>query len=357
MSTDLVTAQAAYTAEQRALITDVLCKGASSLEVDFFMQVAERCRLDPFRRQIHAVKRWDNSLRRETLTFQVGIDGLRAIAARTGEYAGNDEPAFELDGNGNPVKATCTVFRFVKGQRVPFTASVFWREYCQTKKDGALTAMWAQRPFGQLGKCAEAAALRKAFPEDAGQLYTEEEIAADSEIASGAPAPKPGPRMPTTGSFLVQQQVPTPGVVEKPALGDAGAARPNDGAHTIIEAEAATPVIPWHQLLGGKWRSAKISQGPDSGCIIADLPAAKVAAMRQDGWLKGSQPALWEALMASLYESIIAALKKSDKTPADFEQYLKDAGAFSETNTLLALSSDDLPDMAEHVKRYLAPVA
>lgn len=351
MSTELVTA---YTATQRALITDVLCKGATPTEVDFFMQVAERCRLDPFRRQIHAVKRWDNSLRRETLTFQVGIDGLRAIAARTGEYAGNDEPAFELDDQRNPVKATCTVYRFVKGQRVPFTASVFWREYCQTKKDGALTAMWAQRPFGQLGKCAEAAALRKAFPEDAGQLYTEEEIAADSEVASGAPATKPGPRMPTAGSFLAHQQS---GAVEKPALGDAGAAQPSGGAHTVIEAEAATPVIPWNQLLSGKWKSAKITQGPDSGCVIADLPAAQVAAMRQDGWLAESQPALWEALMASLYESIIAALKKADKTPADFEQYLRGAGDFSETNTLLALSSDDLPDMAENVKRFLVTVA
>lgn len=190
MSTSLVTAEhAAYTDEQRRLITDVLCKGATPVEVEFFMQVAQRCRLDPFRRQIHAVKRWDSQTQRETLTFQVGIDGLRAIAARTGEYAGNDDPVFEVPRDSwHPVKATVTVYRMVHGQRIPFTASVFWAEYVQTKRGGEVTNMWRQRPFGQLGKCAEAAALRKAFPEESGGLYTEEELRDDTSFIQPAQA-------------------------------------------------------------------------------------------------------------------------------------------------------------------------
>lgn len=186
-NTQIVTQEhAAYSEEQRRLITDVLCKGASETEVEFFMEVSKRCRLDPFRKQIHAVKRWDATLQREALSFQVGIDGLRAIASRTGEYVGNDEPAFELDAKGNPIKASCTVYRLIHGQRYAFTASVFWAEYAQKKKDGSLTKMWYDRPFGQLGKCAEAAALRKAFPEESGGLYTEEELGGD-DAASIAP--------------------------------------------------------------------------------------------------------------------------------------------------------------------------
>lgn len=185
-NTQIVTQEhVAYSEEQRRLITDVLCKGASETEVEFFMEVSKRCRLDPFRKQIHAVKRWDATLQREALSFQVGIDGLRAIASRTGEYVGNDEPAFELDAKGNPIKASCTVYRLIHGQRYAFTASVFWAEYAQKKKDGSLTKMWYDRPFGQLGKCAEAAALRKAFPEESGGLYTEEEL--DSDDTTIAP--------------------------------------------------------------------------------------------------------------------------------------------------------------------------
>ncbi|SKA84735.1 phage recombination protein Bet [Prosthecobacter debontii] len=193
MSTAIITQDAIeYTEEQRRLITDVLCKGASPVEVEFFMQVAQRCKLDPFRRQIHAVKRWDSKAKRETLTFQVGIDGLRAIAARTGEYAGNDDPVFVTESNvWHPTKATVTVYRMVHGQRIPFTSSVFWDEYVQTTREGAVTSMWQQRPFGQLGKCAEAAALRKAFPEESGGLYTEEEFREDH-----LPQPPPQPASP-----------------------------------------------------------------------------------------------------------------------------------------------------------------
>jgi len=91
MSKELITADSAnFTAEQQRLITDVLCKGASPVEVEFCLNVAKRCGLDPFRRQIHFTKRFDGTMQREVLTPIVGIDGLRAIAARSGVYAGND---------------------------------------------------------------------------------------------------------------------------------------------------------------------------------------------------------------------------------------------------------------------------
>ncbi len=188
MTTEITTSELSdYTQQQRQLITDVLCKGGSSQEIEFFMQVAQRCRLDPFKKQIYAVKRYDSSLQRETLTFQVSIDGLRAVAARTGEYAGSDEPIFVYDDKGFLLQATVTVWRLVKGNRVSFTATAFYDECVQTKKGGEPNAFWKSKPRTMLGKCAEAGALRKAFPEEAGGLHTEEEIQEEH-------APKPNVR-------------------------------------------------------------------------------------------------------------------------------------------------------------------
>lgn len=229
MSTALITQEhVAYSDEQRRLITDVLCKGASETEVEFFMEVSKRCRLDPFRKQIYAVKRWDAALNREALSFQVGIDGLRAIASRTGEYVGNDEPTFELDNKGYPTKATCTVYRLIQGHRYAFTASVFWKEYAQTKKDGSLTKMWKDRPFGQLGKCAEAAALRKAFPEESGGLYTEEELGDDLPTVEASPR---SVAMPTTAEVHTQPSKPAEKPVEKADTSN------------VVEAEVVKPEL------------------------------------------------------------------------------------------------------------------
>ena len=237
----IVTAEsAAYTEEQRRLITDVLCKGATDLEVRFFFQVAERCNLDPFKRQIHAVKRWDGTMQRNVMTFQVGIDGLRAIAARTGLYAGNDDPVFELDNNGFPVKATVTVYRLVGGQRQSFTASVYYSECVQTvskEKGGGPNSMWAKRPFGQLGKCAEAAALRKAFPEESSGLLIEDEVHGDDL-----------PQQVHVQSVAVQQQ-------------------PQAGRTQVVEAELQEerqtyPEGSWQHLYTSKlWKRCKMPKG------------------------------------------------------------------------------------------------
>lgn len=179
----------AMTEEQVALIKDTIAKGASDDELRLFLYTAKRTGLDPLMRQIHFVKRKaknPDGTWRDQMTIQTGIDGYRAIAVRTGHLAGIDDAVFDTEKAIHPEKATVTVYRMVGGQRCPFAATARWDEYVQMKdeyiggqKTGNKTTsgLWAKMPYLMLAKCAEALALRKAFPNDLSGIYTTEEMA------------------------------------------------------------------------------------------------------------------------------------------------------------------------------------
>jgi len=168
------------TKAQIDLIKNTIAKGATDDELKMFMYVCERTKLDPFTKQIHLVPRWDSKLGKEVRTPIVGIDGLRSVAERTGSYAGNDDPIF--DDENEPKKATVTVYKIVQGVRSPFTATARWDQYvpmAKDKKTGDLyiaSPLWKKMPHLMLGKCAEALALRKAFPAVMSGLYVQEEM-------------------------------------------------------------------------------------------------------------------------------------------------------------------------------------
>lgn len=114
-----------------------------------------------------------------------GIAEQRITANRTGQYAGQDPPVFgpivELK-IGNQVHqvpefCTVTVYRYANGIKMAFSNTEYFEEACGTMKDGSLNSMWTKRKRGQLSKCAEAGALRKAFPEETGGMTTLEELA------------------------------------------------------------------------------------------------------------------------------------------------------------------------------------
>lgn len=176
--------------ERLDLLKRTICKGSTDDEFELFVQVAKRTGLDPFAKQIYGVKRWDKRAGREVMTVQTGIDGYRAIAERTGCYAGSDDPVYDVEDAKHPNKATVTVYKLVGGQRVPFSASARWSEYVQMGKEGP-TKFWAQMPYLMLGKVAEALALRKAFPNDLSGIYTADEMAqADTDAPQAATQPK-----------------------------------------------------------------------------------------------------------------------------------------------------------------------
>lgn len=170
--------------EKLALIRKTVAKDLDAAEFDLFIAVAKARGLDPVLNQIHAVKRNDKDAGTKRMVIQVGIDGLRLIAARTGEYAGSSRSVYERNEKGDIIAAEVTVHRFVKGKKCAFTGVAYWDEFYPGEKMGF---MWDKMPHSQLSKCAEAQALRKGFPNDLSGLYVAEEIMEKDVTPSNIP--------------------------------------------------------------------------------------------------------------------------------------------------------------------------
>ena len=191
MSTEIVPTGAGglavdFTTEQIALVKRTICKPkereATNDELALFVGQCKRTGLDPFARQIYAVFR--KSRGQEQMTIQVGIDGLRLIAERSGHYLGQIGPLWcGQDGvwretwfaKDHPLAAKVIVRKVVAGQISETPAVAHWTEYVPTF-NGKPSGLWSDKPALMLAKCAEALALRKAFPNDMSGLYTDDEM-------------------------------------------------------------------------------------------------------------------------------------------------------------------------------------
>jgi phage recombination protein Bet len=188
-----------FTDEERRIIRESFMPGASDAEARPLLAVAETLRLSPFKRQIHFVKRWNREAQREVWSFQTSIDGYRSIAEESGEFIGADEPEFYFAERINPAtgeptgkkELACKVRVWRKGFEKPFVGNVRYSEFVQTTKDGTPNAMWAKSPHNMLAKCAESAAIRKAFPQRLAGVHGEEDGRYDGHddvVATVAPA-------------------------------------------------------------------------------------------------------------------------------------------------------------------------
>jgi phage recombination protein Bet len=143
-----------FTPDQIQLLQATICRGSTSDEFQLFLHACKKTGLDPFMRQIYAVKRWDSGLKREVMAIQVGIDGFRAIADKSGNYAPGKETTFTYDKDGILVSATAFVKKQTKdGTWHEVAATAHYNEYYGKTKDGTATSMWATKPHIMLGKC------------------------------------------------------------------------------------------------------------------------------------------------------------------------------------------------------------
>jgi phage recombination protein Bet len=178
--------QAMWTTEQRAVLLSLgVGVDCTNAELAGYLHLCQRRGLDPFLRQVYLIGRWDKREGRNVYRHQTGIDGFRLIARRSADRSGidyeyEDTIWFAPDGSEHaawlwdtpPAAAKVVVVR--NGRR--YDAVARYAAYVQTDKEGKPSGQWRNMADTMTAKCAEALALRKAFPEDLGDIYTVDEM-------------------------------------------------------------------------------------------------------------------------------------------------------------------------------------
>jgi phage recombination protein Bet len=224
-------------------LVEAIWPAAKSVEaVQMALAYCKARNLDPFKRPVHIVPVYSSVLKGMVETVWPGISELRTTATRTKAYAGmlacefgptitkafKNEDGKEIEVEF-PEWARVTVRKLVGGAVMDFPGPmVRWMETYATesRKSDWPNAMWRKRPFGQIEKCAEAATLRRAFPEEIGNDYTVEEmegqtihgggiIVEHEETGMEAKGPPKGPP-PVKGAALAVEHKPEVQMDTKP---------------------------------------------------------------------------------------------------------------------------------------------
>ena len=186
-----------WTPEQTQLISTTIAPGCSPDELKLFAYACQRTGLDPFSRQIYAIKRGGK------MTISSGIDGLRSIAERTGQLDGSSSYWCGEDGvwvdvwlSSKPPAAAKTII-YRKGCAHPFTATARFADF------NAGQGLWSKMPSVMIAKCSEAQALRRAFPADLSGVYSTDEM--DQAVEPVTVTAASAPALPAKGDAKIFQ--------------------------------------------------------------------------------------------------------------------------------------------------------
>lgn len=173
--------------ELNNVLRNSLYPNASDMSLELVKGYCKAANLDIMLKPVHIVPLWNSAVGKMVDVIMPGIGLYRTTAARTKQYAGISEPEFgpsvtrKIGNNEYTFPEWCkvTVKRKFEDTIAEFTAQEYWLENYAIKggKEKSIepNAMWSKRPFGQLKKCAEAQALRMAFPE-VGEQPTSDEM-------------------------------------------------------------------------------------------------------------------------------------------------------------------------------------
>lgn len=165
-----------WTKNRFEVIKRTYFKDLSNDDIAVFGHVCKHVGLDPFLKQIYPVVRMvkdRDGIKKPTMSIQTGIDGFRATAERTRKYSPGKEPLFKYDKDGRLFSATAYVMKMTDdGKWHEVAATAIMSEYRPTFQND----FWASKPHIMLSKCAEALAIRKAFPAELSGVYTKEEM-------------------------------------------------------------------------------------------------------------------------------------------------------------------------------------
>lgn len=195
--------QQAFTDTQVAALQQIGVQGASQGDLDVFFHQCRRTGLDPFLKQVYMIarrKRVGRDQYETTQTIQTGIDGFRLIARRAADKRGETlsmDDTIWIGPDGSEHKAWIWPNRPPSAARVTvrigggtFSGVAALHEYVQRDRHGNPTGQWRTMPAVMIAKCAEALALRKAFPQDLSGIYTAEEMAQADNQDHQQPAPQ-----------------------------------------------------------------------------------------------------------------------------------------------------------------------
>lgn len=269
------------TQDQVELLKRTIAMDCTNDELDLFVAVARRLGLDPFARQIFAVKRGRGADAK--MTIQTSIDGFRLMASRSGKMRGTRGPWWcgpdgiwlevWLDPTNPPAAAKVEVIHADYAD--PVVGIARWDAFVQTVGDGRPNSMWARMGDHMLAKCAESLALRRAFPAELSGIYSEDEMAQADGIGAS----------PLVTAAIVEHGAEPVGQIEAPASREPEPPRARAAAPPVNAPRPGGPrKPPWADALKAATAEHKVTLDDIAAFLGVDANNGTI-----QSWLDGAE--------------------------------------------------------------------